>query len=65
MPPVVTFEPDNPRPALDAINIFVEGEVSVPGRLVIYNTDNNDKLVGQSPAFGRTPRSATCRRRSH
>jgi hypothetical protein len=51
MPPVVTFSPDSPRPALDGINLYVTGEVSVPGRIVIYR-NSDDKLVGQSPAQG-------------
>jgi hypothetical protein len=51
MPPTVTFTPDNPRPALDGINIYVSGEVAAPGRVVIYR-NSDDKLVGQSPAFG-------------
>ena len=57
MPPVVTFTPDNPRPVLDGINIFVTGEVAAPGRVVIYRHDDDvqpedQKLIGQSPAFG-------------
>ena len=57
MPPVVTFTPDNPRPVLDGINIFVTGEVAAPGRVVMYRHDDDvqpedQKLIGQSPAFG-------------
>lgn len=51
MPPTVTFSPDNPRPVLDGINIYVTGEVNAPGRIVIYR-NSDDKLIGQSPAQG-------------